>query len=91
MKILAVTGIRSEYDYLFPVLEELRKSKHLIKIVVTGAHLSHMHNETWRFIKKDKFIIADKIDKYPTPGLIFIVFFSISQKQFFYLNLTNFL
>ena len=62
MYILAVTGIRSEYDYIFPVLEELRKSKHKIKVVVSGAHLSHMHNETWKYIKKDKFIIADKID-----------------------------
>ena len=62
MKILAITGIRSEYDYLFPVLEELRKNKHIIKVVVTGAHLSHLHNETWRFIKKDKFKIVDKID-----------------------------
>jgi GDP/UDP-N,N'-diacetylbacillosamine 2-epimerase (hydrolysing) len=62
MKILAVTGIRSEYDYIFPVLEELRKFKHTIKVVVSGAHLSHLHNETWRFIKKDKFLIVDKID-----------------------------
>ncbi|PPR47619.1 MAG: UDP-N,N'-diacetylbacillosamine 2-epimerase (hydrolyzing) [Alphaproteobacteria bacterium MarineAlpha5_Bin8] len=62
MKILAVTGIRSEYDYIFPALNELRKFNHLIKVVVSGAHLSHLHNETWNFIKKDKFIIADRID-----------------------------
>ena len=62
MYILAVTGIRSEYDYLFPVLDELRKAKHKVKIVVSGAHLSHLHNETWRYIKKDKFNIADKIE-----------------------------
>ncbi len=62
MKILAVTGIRSEYDYIFPVLDELRKNNHKVKVVVSGAHLSHSHNETWNFVKKDKFIIADKID-----------------------------
>ena len=27
MKVLAVTGIRSEYDILYPVLDELRRSK----------------------------------------------------------------
>lgn len=26
MKILVVTGIRSEYDYIFPALDELRKN-----------------------------------------------------------------
>ena len=62
MKILAVTGIRSEYDYIFSVLNELRKSNHKIKVAVSGAHLSHMHNETWKNIKSDRFIIADKID-----------------------------
>ena len=62
MKILAVTGIRSEYDYIYPVLNELKKAKHKVKVVITGAHLSHNHNDTWKFIKKDKFEIADKID-----------------------------
>ena len=62
MKILAITGIRSEYDYLHPVLDELRKAKHKVKIVVSGAHLSHHYNDTWKLIKKDKFIISDKID-----------------------------
>ena len=62
MKILAVTGIRSEYDYIFSVLDELRKSNHKIKVAVSGAHLSHMHNETWKNIIKDRFVIADKID-----------------------------
>jgi len=62
MKILAVTGIRSEYDYLYPVLKELKLSKHDIRIVVTGAHLSNNHNNTWKLIEKDNFIISDKID-----------------------------
>ena len=62
MKILAVTGIRSEYDCLYPVLKELKLSKHDVRIVVTGAHLSNNHNNTWKLIKKDNFIISDKID-----------------------------
>ena len=49
MKILTITGIRSEYDYLYPVLKELKKSKHDVRIVITGAHLSHHHNETWKY------------------------------------------
>ena len=37
-KILALTGIRSEYDILYPVMKELQKN-FLIGLVVTGAHL----------------------------------------------------
>ena len=52
----------SEYDYMFPVLDELRKNNHNIKIVVSGAHLSHNHNNTWKHIEGDGFVISDKID-----------------------------
>ncbi len=41
IKVLAVTGIRSEYDILYPVLEKMRDSNNFnIKLVVSGAHLS---------------------------------------------------
>ena len=37
-KILAVTGIRSEYDIIFPVLKKLNDSKDFnLKVVVSGA------------------------------------------------------
>ena len=45
-KILAVTGIRSEYDILYPVLQELRNSNFDVKIVVSGAHLSDHFGKT---------------------------------------------
>ena len=62
MKILAATGIRSEYDILYPVIKELKKSGNKVSIVVSGAHLSDYHSNTWRKIKKDGFRIVDKID-----------------------------
>tara|TARA_Y100000590_G_C15683150_1_gene1000569 strand:+ start:887 stop:2035 length:1149 start_codon:yes stop_codon:yes gene_type:complete len=61
MRILVLTGIRSEYDMLYPVLKELQKDNH-ISIVVSGAHLSDQHNKTIKYIKKDKFKIVDLID-----------------------------
>ena len=61
MKILAITGIRSEYDILYPVLCELRKQKFKIKLVVSGAHLSHSQNLTYKRILLDKFNIVEKI------------------------------
>lgn len=61
-KILAITGIRSEYDILFPVLNEIRKDKRFeLKIIVCGAHLSEWHN-TLGIIRNDGFAVADYID-----------------------------
>jgi len=63
IRVLAVTGIRSEYDILYPVLDFLRKDKSFeIKIVVAGAHLSDWHQNSIKAIEDDGFIIADKID-----------------------------
>lgn len=62
-KILAVTGIRSEYDILYPVLKELQNNKNFdLKIVVSGAHLSDWHGFTLNKIKEDGFEITEKID-----------------------------
>ena len=62
-KILAVTGIRSEYDILYPVLKELKSNKRFdLQIVATGAHLSDWHGFTLDKIKDDGFNIIDKID-----------------------------
>ena len=61
-KIIAITGIRSEYDIFYPVLKELQSANHDISIVVTGAHLSDQHGNTYNRISDDDFIIADKID-----------------------------
>ena len=62
-KLLAVTGIRSEYDILFPVIDCLRRDPGFdVKLVVCGAHLSEWHGKTIQKIEKDKFTIADRID-----------------------------
>ncbi len=61
IKILALTGIRSEYDILYPVLKELKKN-FLIGLVVTGAHLKKKFGFTFKEILKDKLKIIGKID-----------------------------
>ncbi len=60
-KILALTGIRSEYDILYPVMKELQKN-FLIGLVVTGAHLKKKFGLTINEIIKDKIKIIAKID-----------------------------
>lgn len=62
-KVLAVTGIRSEYDILYPVLRSLEESGEFeLKVVVAGAHLSDWHGFTMSRITADGFKIAEKID-----------------------------
>jgi len=62
-KILAVTGIRSEYDILYPVLKELNSHPNFdLKVVVTGAHLSDWHGFSVEKIENDGFEIVEKID-----------------------------
>ena len=68
--ILAITGIRSEYDILYPVLCEL-DSSHELNIAVSGAHLSSSYYNTWERIREDGFKIADKIDKSSLTALSF--------------------
>jgi GDP/UDP-N,N'-diacetylbacillosamine 2-epimerase (hydrolysing) len=62
-KVLAITGIRSEYDILYPIINRLRRDRNFeVKVVACGAHLSDWHGLTLKKIKEDGFIIADKID-----------------------------
>jgi len=62
-KVLAVTGIRSEYDIVYPVLKTLRDHDDFsVKIAVCGAHLSTWHGRTVETIIQDGFEIADRID-----------------------------
>lgn len=62
-KVLAITGIRSEYDILYPVLNELNKNKDIeLGLVVSNAHLSDQHGLTLKSIENDNFKIVDKID-----------------------------
>lgn len=53
-KILAVTGIRSEYFILQPIFEEIIKRKDLdLKVVVTGTHMSPVYGSTYKLIERD--------------------------------------
>lgn len=62
-KILAVTGIRADYDVLFSVLKAIDEHEELdLEVVVTGAHLSEQHGLTINEIKKDGFKIADCVE-----------------------------
>ena len=62
-KILAVTGIRSEYDILYPVIKYLNEREEFdVSVAVSGAHLSKWHNHTIDRIISDGFKIADRID-----------------------------
>lgn len=57
-KVLAVTGIRSEYFILQPIFDEIVKRSDLeLKVVVTGTHLSPTYGETYRIIENDGYDI----------------------------------
>ena len=56
IKILTVTGSRSEYDLLYPLLKNLNNHKKIIlNILCCGAHLNKDYGQTINYIKKDKF------------------------------------
>ena len=61
--VLGITGIRSEYDILSSVFRAI--SKHddlLLKVAVTGAHLSESFGHTIDEIESDGFKIVDCIE-----------------------------
>ena len=61
--VLAVTGIRSEYDILSSVFRAISKHDDLIlKVAVTGAHLSESFGRTIDEIEIDGFEIVDRIE-----------------------------
>jgi len=62
-KVLAITGIRSEYDILYPIIKTLSEDPEFeVAVVASSAHLSTLHNFTLDKIKQDGFRIADCID-----------------------------
>jgi GDP/UDP-N,N'-diacetylbacillosamine 2-epimerase (hydrolysing) len=64
MKFIAITGIRSEYDILFPIIDELRSANHQISVVISGAHLSDVHGNTYTHVLNDGFTVSDSIDTF---------------------------
>lgn len=62
-KILAVTGIRSDYDLMTPVFKEINNHPNLeLEIIVTGAHLADSYGYTVQQIEQDGFKIAERIE-----------------------------
>lgn len=60
--ILAVTGIRSEYDIMSAVFTAIEDHPRLsLQLVVTGAHLADTFGRTVELIERDGFVIADRI------------------------------
>ncbi|OBP15405.1 UDP-N-acetyl-D-glucosamine 2-epimerase, UDP-hydrolysing [Rheinheimera sp. SA_1] len=61
-KVLAVTGIRSEYDIMSSVYQAVAAHPYLdLALVVTGAHLSPAHGYTLNDIKADGFKVLGEI------------------------------
>ncbi len=62
-RVLAITGIRSEYFLQRPILSAIRKHPSLdLDLIVAGAHLSPLHRYTVRTVEEDGFPIAARID-----------------------------
>lgn len=60
--VLAVTGIRSEYDIMSSVFRAVSNHPNLeLQLAVTGAHLSDAFGYTVNDIYADGFVIADEI------------------------------
>lgn len=64
-KIAVITGTRSEYGILKPLLEKIKKSPQLkLNLLVTGMHLLKKYGMTVNEIKKDGFTKVYKIPMY---------------------------
>ncbi len=62
-KITVITGTRSEYGLLYPVLRAIQNHPELeLSIIATGMHLSREHGYTLVEIKKDGFRIDKTVD-----------------------------
>ncbi len=62
-RVLFTTGIRSEYDLLYPVIEAV--DKHPLTeagVIVTGAHLSSLYGHTVEHVEQDEFNIVARIE-----------------------------
>ncbi|MDO8635890.1 MAG: UDP-N-acetylglucosamine 2-epimerase [Dehalococcoidia bacterium] len=65
-KVAVVTGTRSEYGILQPVLRAIEAEPELgLSLVVTGMHLSHEFGYTVKEIEKDGFDISARVDMLP--------------------------
>lgn len=61
-KVIAVSGIRSEFDILSPVLKALIEVGFDVGVVVSGANLSDWHGNFIDYITSSGFRIVEKVD-----------------------------
>ncbi|MCZ7384098.1 MAG: UDP-N-acetylglucosamine 2-epimerase [Candidatus Methanoperedens sp.] len=62
-KIAVITGTRSEYGLLYPVMQAIQNHPGLeLSVIATGMHLSYEHGYTINEIKKDGFKIEASVD-----------------------------
>jgi GDP/UDP-N,N'-diacetylbacillosamine 2-epimerase (hydrolysing) len=62
-KIAVVTGIRSEYNLLYPIMKAIEAHPNLeLNLIVTGAHLADSYGGTVKEIEEDGFTIAERIE-----------------------------
>lgn len=62
-KIAVFTGTRAEYGLLKPLMKEIRASSTLeLQLIVSGAHLTTVHGNTWQQIEADGFVIDERVD-----------------------------
>lgn len=61
-KICIVTGTRSEYGLLKPLIDKINNNNFELKLIATGMHLSPEFGMTYKFIEKDGYIIDKKIE-----------------------------
>jgi GDP/UDP-N,N'-diacetylbacillosamine 2-epimerase (hydrolysing) len=62
-RVLAITGIRSEYYLQRPIFQAIADHAGLeLELVVTGAHLSPLHGYTVAAIEADGFPIAERVE-----------------------------
>ncbi len=61
-KILALTGIRSEFDIIVPVLRELKNTGYDVGLIISGAHLSDWHGDSNNTIFESGIKVVDRVD-----------------------------
>ena len=61
-KILVITGSRSEFGLIKPLVKKLNDSNHFnAQLIVTGSHLAYKHGNTYKEIEKENIKIFKKI------------------------------
>jgi len=69
-KICVITGARSEYGLLAPLMRELKAARGVkLQVLATGMHLSPKFGNTWREIAADGFKIDAKV-RFPLPDAV---------------------